>query len=138
MIEECYGKGLYILGNCLLVYLIDIDMCNLLYVQFIEDMMDEEVIYFFDQYKDCNMLLVWIEFVEECINDCFKVLMVGDDFVIYGGQFCFDWQKIIKFFVVDMQFYWCSEYVLVGIGEIFMVDCNIDFNLISNVFGLVV
>lgn len=135
-VEERYGKGPHTSGTRSSAYPTDTDMRNLLHVQFIEDMLDEEVIHYLDQHKDRNGNLARIEFIEERINDRFKALMAGDDPVIYGGQFRFDRTKTTRASVADQQFYWRTDYAPVGVMETLTVDRNIDLNLISNALGL--
>lgn len=135
-VEERYGKGPHTSGNRSSAYPTDTDMRNLLHVQFIEDMLDEEVIHYLDQHKDRNGNPARIEFVEERVNDRFKALMSGDDPVIYGGQFRFDRTKTTRASVADQQFYWRTDYAPVGVMETLTVDRNIDLNLISNALGL--
>ncbi len=111
-------------------------MRNFLHVQLIEDMLDESVLAYLDQHKDRNGNVARIEFIEEGINDFLKGKMIGDDPVIYGGQFRFDRTQTTRASVAQGQFYWKLDYAPVGVMERITVDRNIDFNLISNALGL--
>lgn len=134
--EERFGKGPHTSGNRSSAYPTDTDMRNLLHVQFIEDMMDEEVIHFLDQHKDRNGNPARIEFLEEGVNERIRALTLGDDPVLYGGNFRFDRTRTTPTSVVDSTFYWKLDYAPVGIMETLTVDRNIDIDLISNALGL--
>lgn len=134
--EERYGKGPHSSGARSSAYPTDTDLRNLLHVQFIEDMLDEEVIEFLDQHKDRNMPLARIEFIEEQVNARLKTLASGDDPVLYDGHFRFDRTQTTKTSVANQQFFYRTDYAPVGIGETLTVDRNIDLNLIGNALGL--
>ena len=134
--EERFGKGPHVSGNRSAAHPTDTDMRNFLHVQFLEDILDETVVEFLDQFKDRNASPARIEYVEDGINQHMKGLMTGDDPVIYDGYFRFDRTRTTKTTVAQGQFYWTLKYAPVGIMERITVDRNIDLNLISNALGL--
>lgn len=135
-LEERFGKGPHVSGNRSSAHPTDTDMRNFLHVQLIEDVLDEMIINYLDQMKDRNANPARIEAIEEAINDMLKGLMVGDDPVIYDGQFRFDRTRTTRSSVAQGRFFWRLDYAPVGIMERITVDRNIDLNLISNALGL--
>lgn len=131
-VEERWGQGPHTAGNRSSAWPTDTDMRNILHVQLIEDVLDEGVLAYLDQFKDRNANLARIEFVEEQINDWIKSLTVGDDPILSGGSFRFDRTNTTTTSVANLQFYWRLTYAPIGVMERLTVDRNIDLNLLGD------
>lgn len=135
-VEERWGRGPHTAGNRSSAWPTDTDMRNFLHVQFIEDMLDESVLAYLDQYKDRNGSAARIEFIEERINDWLKSLMVGADPVIADGRFRFDRRQTTSTSIAQGRYFWRLDWAPPGIMERLTVDRNIDLNLLGNALGL--
>ncbi|KIC38158.1 tail protein [Ruegeria sp. ANG-R] len=135
-VEERWGKGPHVSGNRSSAWPTDTDMRNFLHVQLTEDVLDEGVIAFLDQFKDRNGNPARIEFIEDGINDWLKSLMIGDDPILSGGQFRFDRTRTTNASVAQGQYYWRLTYAPIGVMERITVDRNIDLNLLGNALQL--
>lgn len=134
--EARYGKGPHTSGNRSAAYPTDTDMRNFLHVQLIEDVLDESVIHYLDQFKDRTGSPARIETMEEGINAFLRSQMTGDDPAISDGHFRFDRTRTTAATVAQGQFYWSLQYAPTGVMEDIIVDRNIDLALITDALGL--
>lgn len=134
--EERWGKGPHSSGNRSAAYPTVTDMRNFLHVQFIEDVMDEAVLFFLDEWKDRNANPASIEMIEDRINAWLGTKMTGSDPVLYSARFSFDREKTTPASVADGWLFWKLEYAPVGIMERLSVERWINIDLIRNPLGL--
>lgn len=134
--EERWGKGPHTSGNRSAAFPTVTDMRNFIHVQFIEDVMDEAVLFFLDEWKDRNANPASIENIEDKINAWLGTKMSGSDPVLYDGRFSFDRTKTTPETVADGWLFWKLEYAPVGIMERLTVERWINIDLIRNALGL--
>jgi phage tail sheath protein FI len=134
--EERWGKGPHTSGNRSAAYPTVTDMRNFIHVQYIEDVMDEAILFFLDEWKDRNANPASIELIEDKINAWLGTKMTGSDPTLYDGRFFFDRQKTTPETVADGWLFWKLDYVPVGIMERLTVERWINIDLIRNALGL--
>lgn len=134
--EERAGKGPHTSGTRSSAYPTDNDMRSMLHAQFIEDMLDEELIHFLDGFKDRNGSPARLEMIEERVNADLALKAAGDDPIIYGGEFRFDRQLTTKETVAQGKYAWQRRYAPVGAMETLTVTSSVDLDLIGNPLGL--
>lgn len=134
--EERWGKGPHTSGNRSAAYPTVTDMRNFIHVQYIEDVMDEAILFFLDEWKDRNANPASIEHIEDRINAWLGTKMSGSDPVLYDGKFAFDRQKTTAETIADGWLFWNLEYAPVSIMERLTVERWINIDLIDNALGL--
>lgn len=134
--EERAGKGPHTSGTRSSAYPTDNDMRSMLHAQFIEDVLDEELIHFLDGFKDRNGTPARLEMLEERVNADLALKASGTDPIIYGGEFRFDRQLTTKETVAQGKYAWQRRYAPVGSMETLTVHSSVDLDLIGNPLGL--
>ncbi|EFO32499.1 phage tail sheath protein [Roseibium sp. TrichSKD4] len=134
--EERFGKGPHTSGNRALAYPTVTDMRNFLHVQFIEDVMDEAILHYLDEWKDRNANPASLEKVEDGINAWGLGKTTGRDPVLYDFRFKFNRKKTTSQSVADGWLYWTLDYAPVGLMERLTVERSININMIGNALGL--
>lgn len=134
--EERFGHGPHTSGTRSSAYPNDNDMRSMLHAQFIEDMLDEELIHFLDGFKDRNGTAARLEMIEERVNANLALKSTGDDPILYGAEFRFDRQLTTKETVAQGQYSWQRRYAPVGAMERITVNSSVDLDLIGNPLGL--
>lgn len=134
--EERWGKGPHVSGNRSAAYPTSTDMRNFIHVQYIEDVMNEAILHFLDEWKDRNANPASLEKVEDQINAYGLSKTVGRDPALYDFRFSFNRQKTTPESVADGWLYWRKEYAPVGIMERLTVEDSINIDLIRDPLGL--
>ncbi|WP_282093040.1 hypothetical protein [Epibacterium ulvae] len=134
--EARHGKPPHTSGNRSAAYPTDPDMRNFLHVQFTEDMLIEEGLFFLDEQKDRIQTNQSIELLEERMNLWLQSKTVGDNPTILDGQFRFDRKKTTVATATQGQFHYSLPWAPVGIGERLTTTQFIDLNLLANAYGL--
>lgn len=135
-VEERWGKGPHVSGNRSAAYPAVTDMRNFIHVQFIEDVMDEAILHFLDEWKDRNANPASLEKVEDRINAYGLSKTVGKDPALYDFRFSFDRKKTTPASIADGWLYWRQDYAPVGLMERLTVERSINIDLIRNALGL--
>jgi len=115
--EEGWGKGVHTSGNRSAAFPTDTDMRNALHAQFIEDMLDEAILFYLDQWKDRNASPAAFDHQEDRINAFFGTKMTGNDPAIYGGRFWFDREATTPERVADNWFRYSYDFMPVAVFE---------------------
>jgi len=139
--QERWGQGPHTAGNRSSAYPTDPDMRNFLHVQFIQDMLDEAVLFFLDAFADRNATPARIERVEEDVNAFIRAKTAvdpasGHDPALYDGRFWFDRQRTTVQSVAEGQFFYGLDYAPVGVMERITVERGINIDLIADPLGL--
>ena len=135
-VEERWSKGPHVSGNRSAAYPTVTDMRNFIHVQYTEDVMDEAILHFLDEWKDRNANPASVEAVEDRINAYGLSKTVGRDPALSGFRFSFDRQKTTPASVADGWLYWKLEYAPVGVMERLTVERSINIELIRDSLGL--
>lgn len=139
--QERWGQGPHTAGNRSAAYPVDTDMRNFLHVQFIQDMLDEAVLFYLDQFADRNASPARIERVEEDVNAFIRSKTAvdpssGQDPALYDGRFWFDRTKTTPQTIANGQLYYQLEFAPVGVMERITVERGINIDLIRDPLGL--
>lgn len=135
-VEESFGKGPHTSGNRSSAWPTDTDLRNFLHVQLIEDVLDEEVLHFLEQFRDRLANPARLEYIEDALNQHLQSLTLGDDPVLYYVSFRFDRTRTTANSIAQGQVYWKLIYTPVGVMERLTVDRNIDLAAASNPLAL--
>lgn len=127
--EQSWGKGVHISGNRSAAFPTDTDPRNALHAQFIEDMLDEAILFYLDQWKDRNASPAAFDLQEDRINAFLGTKMSGNDPAIYGGRFRFDREATTPELVAQNWFKYSYDFMPVGVFERMTVTrwINIDY-----------
>lgn len=136
-VEQRWGKGLRSSGNRSAAFPTVTDYRNFIHVQYTEDVLDEAILFFLDEWKDRNATPSSLDFIEDKINAYLGTKMTGSDPVLYGGRFWFDREKTTPETVADGWFFWKLEYMPVSIMERLTVERWINIDLARDPLGLV-
>ena len=132
-----YAKGDRTQGNRSAAYPASADFRTMLHIQFIEDMMDEAVLFFLDdRLKDRNTSPAKLSRIEEDINAYLASKSAGEDPVLYGGHFWFDKELTTPRSVLDGRVFYQQDYAPVGVAERITVKRGINLELIREPLGL--
>lgn len=134
--EERYGKGPHTAGNRSLAYPTVTHMRNFMHVQFKEDILDEAILHYLDEWKDRNGNPASIELIEDDINAYGIAKTIGRDPQISGFEFRFNRQKTTVQSVADGHFYWRREWAPIGVMERLTEEKSININLLGDPLGL--
>lgn len=134
--EERWGKGPHTSGNRSAAFPTSTDIRNLIHVQFIEDMLDEAILFFLDEHKDRNASPAKLTYVEGLINAWGNSKTVGEDPELLGFRFWFDREKTTPQSYADGKINWKLKYCPVGIMEWLQVERGIDLELARDPLGL--
>ncbi|WP_310620887.1 phage tail sheath protein [Flexibacterium corallicola] len=134
--EERWGKGPHTSGNRSAAYPTSTDMRSFIHVQYIEDVMDEAVLHFLDEWKDRNASPASLEMVEDRINEWGLSKTRGRDPVLYDFRFAFDRELTTPQSVADGQLHWTLDYAPVGLMETLTVARSINIDMIGDALGL--